>query len=246
MRYTGSKPGKGLAVRAGRWLSALGLAWGLVGCGVSPKPDPPDVAFEFDPERTTFNEPDAPHSPERPVELVGGPGAASPPGAIIRLYPLGSDLPRAEAEVGMDGSFLMPEVLGGQEVRIQILHGTERSEPVDLWLDPDTAHPAPVTRAFADCLVLDPDKELELRSTHSVVVSNGCGDRVTLDAPVLRRAVSGIDLGTNQSWPVTLSPGGEIEIRVEPTAELDADEEIFFIEATAPETERWPITFRAP
>src|SRR5512133_625647 len=101
MRHASSVQENRLVSRASDWLCALSLAWALPACGISPKPDPPDVAFDLDPDRIAINAAD---SPEEPIELLGGPGAAGPPGATLRLYPLGSDLPRVEAEIAADGS----------------------------------------------------------------------------------------------------------------------------------------------
>lgn len=229
-----------------RQVCAASLAMlGALGCELSPKPEPPDADFVFDAERIQVLEGDG---PEVPMELRGEPGAASPPGAIIRVYPLGSDLPRLEAEVGVDGGFVFPELPGNEELRIQLLDGAARSEPLDLQPNAEGTRLEPVPRALGECLVLDPPKEIVVSpgSTASVVVRHSCEESVTIAAPELRRPSAGVDLVRGPAWPAVLVRGAELRVEVRLAADAELDEDIFFIEATEPMRDRRPITFRRP
>ncbi|MBN1609334.1 MAG: hypothetical protein JW940_22075 [Polyangiaceae bacterium] len=229
--------------RHGR-LCAAGLTLIVVlGCGLSPKPEPPDAVFDFDAERIDVIEGDG---PEVPLELEGQPGSASPPGATIRLYPLDSDLPRQQAEVASDGSFAFPEVPGDQELRIQLFDDTDRSEPLDFRPNQESTRLVPVPRPLEDCLVLEPPKEIvvDRGSSASVTVRSSCEQPVTIVAPELRHAMAGVELGQGQPWPAVLARGDELEVEVRLAADAELDEEIFFIEATEPTTDRRPITLR--
>jgi hypothetical protein len=222
--------------------AALAVGLFAAGCVISPKPEPPEAEPSLDLGATVVDTQVIGN-----LDLRGEPGAAGPPGATVRAYPLGSDAPMQETTVAADGSFLLEGLaFDGEEVRVQVLTSTSRTEPVDLVMDLTWGPPVPATRPLADCLELTPALELDLAEQQAVQVMSTCAEDVTLAAPAPRRALPELELGADQTWPVTLAPGEQLTITVVLTAAPGFDEEIFFIEATAPTADRRPITVRPP
>jgi hypothetical protein len=205
------------------------------GCFVSPRPEPPQATFDPDLVSGVYG---------WGVTLTGAAGAAAPAGAVIRGTNLEDDSAPAEAVIQGDGSFeLELNAEFGHEVRFQVIADGSRSAPLDAVVEEGgTLRPGP--RPLADCLSLDPAAELDLADELTVTVSNGCGEAVTLEAPRLRRSDAAVELGADLTWPLVLARGEEVSVLVG-AAELD-DEAIFFIETSAPERDRRPITMVPP
>jgi len=211
-----------------------------VGCAISPKPEPPEASLNLggvkaDTLVAVFGD----------LDIVGEPGTAQPPGALIRAYPLDTSDPPIEATVKPDGSF---ELLGvaskGEEVRLQLVTEDSRSEPLDVVVGERGSPCVAALRPLTSCLELDPVKEIELGSRPTLTVRNGCASAVTLAAPRPRRELTELGLGTNIAWPATLQSGETLTINIQLTSTASFDEELFFVEATAPERDRRPITLR--
>jgi hypothetical protein len=213
----------------------------LAGCVVGPLPEPPQVELDADKVLTT----DPSH---RGPGLWGQPEAASPAGAVVRLYPLDSAQAPLEAVVEDDGSFtfnLSPAT--GDELRLQVIAEAGRSRPVDLVVagSGDDRHLRPATRPLGSCFLLDPEAALDLDQGRTITIDNRCAEELRIDEPALRRPIDGLVVGGAHSWPLRLAPGDSLTVELEPSAELD-QEEILFIRASAPEVDRRPITVMPP
>jgi hypothetical protein len=210
------------------------------GCSISPMPEPPaeQPTVELGDLTTKL-----PHGTNDPVAVEGSAGAASPPGATVRVFNLDTADPPAESVVRDDGSFTVELNLDvGQEARIQVLTATGRSTPVDFVAVANAAPPQPTTHALGSCLFLAPPLELDAAAGSAVAVSSECPSAVTIEAPVVRRAVPGFQVGTGGSWPAVLGSGDTLPVSVEFQASPGTLEEIFFIQASAPQQDRRPVT----
>lgn len=211
-----------------------------VGCAISPKPEPPEASLNLGGIKA-----DALTVGLGDLDLVGEPGTAQPPGARIRAYALDQSEPRVEATVEADGGFVLPHVAGpGEEVRLQLITDTLRSEPADVVMGHQGSPCLAAVRPLAACLELVPAKELELTSQNLVTVRNTCAGSVTLAAPRPRRELPELGLGATIAWPATLESGATLAIDIQVATQASFDEEIIFVEATAPEHDRRPITVR--
>lgn len=227
-----------------RWIwtgaSLIAVAAVAAGCVVSPMPEPPLLRLE--PGRILANGVGGPDVPT----IRGEPGAAEPSGAVVRAFDLDRDEGPAEGVVAEDGSFgLDLEVTEGDEVRLQIVATTGRSEPLDVVMGPPMTTPALAPRPLSWCFLLEPEAELDLDGAAGVRATSRCEEDLVLEAPELRRPVEGVAVGEGQSWPLTLRTGESVDVRV--TAEASAAvEEILFITASAPLRDRRPVTLVPP
>lgn len=228
-----------------RLASVLGLAWLaplLSGCVMSPMPEPPQATIDVD-GVVTYD----PVFGDEPT-IVGGPGAASPAGALLRAFNLDADVAPVETLVETDGSFEVELVItAGQEARLQVVAEAldARSAPLDVVIGPHGSTPTPAPRPLAGCLELTPAAELDLADAAAVLVRNRCGAAVQLEQPALRRPVTGLEVGAGLAWPATLADGDELAIDVQAEAGF-ATEDVFFVEASSPQRDRRPITFVPP
>ena len=178
--------------------------------------------------------------------ISGGPAAATPPGAIVRAYPL--DLPSepaAEAPINDDGSFHIDvPALPGNELRLQVISTTSRSNPLDVLIGPDNTQPTLSVRPLVSCLLLTPALEIDVSTVHGVHVENRCTQPVRIEAPTVRRTVAGLQVGAGGSWPTVLAPLSSVDVSIVFHPSAAADEEIVFIEASSPQRDRRPITVR--
>src|SRR5512145_1613186 len=92
------------ARRPAAWPMLWLCAFVTVGCAISPKPEPPEASLNLGGVRA-----DTLVAVFGDLDIVGKPGTAQPPGALIRAYPLDTSDPPIEATVKPDGSF---ELLG--------------------------------------------------------------------------------------------------------------------------------------
>jgi hypothetical protein len=177
------------------------------------------------------------------IKVVGAPGAARPAGATVRIYDLDSSLPPAETQSGRDGSFsLVLRVADGDQLRLQIIAAATRSEPVDFVFSVIGQPPSPTLHALADCLILQPGLQADLSTTAAVHVENRCTQLVQIEAPRVRRDAPGLQVGSGGIWPAQIAPSASIDVPIVFHPSTGVDEEIVFIEASAPQRDRRPIT----
>ena len=226
------------AAGAGLTLAALNS-----GCTISPKPEPP-------------------HPPDQPIFdlgdltghlaqhygaggfLIGGPGAANPAGALVRAFNLDTTEPSTEATVADDGSFALEILMQkGDEVRLQIVSAElGRSAPVDVIVGDSGSTPTLADRPLEHCLKLQPPLEIDLSVQQTVLVHNQCDQQVSISPPYVRRVIQGFEVGTGGTWPAQLAVNESVSVAVQFSAPGVTLEEIFFITATSPETDRRPLT----
>lgn len=214
----------------------------VVGCGISPKPEPPSAEPTLpviDPVQIVSQEPtDGPPEPT----IVGGPGAVEPPDGIVRATNLDDTGDPLDAVIQADGSFaLWLDLFAGDEIRLQVITDAVRSEPFDfVVVSGKGALPAP--RPLADCLILAPAAQIDITKSLQVVVTNRCPFDVSVNAPLVRRPASGWIAGAGALWPSLLAPAAKVTIAMQAPAGVDDAEEVIFIEAVGPQTDRRPIT----
>jgi hypothetical protein len=213
----------------------------VTSCGISPKPEPPDSVPIIDLSQVTAQEP----SDGNPLAIEGGPGAADPPGAVVRATNLDSQSPPLDGEVAEDGSFSLDlELMFGDEIRLQVIDGAHRSEPADFVVGSGKSPALPPSRPLENCWRLSPAKQANVETVSSIVVRNDCEEEVSVEAPWSRRSVAGLTIGDALTWPAVMAPGASITVTFEvPPAEF---EEVVFLRSTAPETDRRPITLYRP
>jgi len=213
----------------------------VVGCGISPKPEPPSVDPTppvLDPSQVVATEPtDGPPEPT----IVGGPGAVNPAVGLVRATRLNDTSDPVDATILEDGSFeLWLDLFPGDEVRLQILGEETRSEPFDFIVGAGASSPLPAPRPLGDCFTLSPRASLDLARGHVVHVANQCAFDVTIESPQLRRPTPGWSAGADRNWPVTLAPGSDFDLVV--VAPAGVGEEVVFVQASSPLQDRRPIT----
>lgn len=213
----------------------------VTACGISPKPEPPDSVPVVNLGQVTAQEP----SDGDPTAIEGAPGAADPPGALIRATNLDSQDNPVDAVVADDGSFAIDMMLmAGDEIRLQVIDDTQRSEPADFVVGPGQSPPLPAPRPLADCFTLSPSTVARLDRFDAVVAFNGCDEALTVEVAT-RRSAPGLSFGGGMTWPMNLAPGASVSIPI--LAPDDAVfEEVVFVRATAPETDRRPVTLFRP
>jgi hypothetical protein len=229
------------AASARRWIAAAACLSTLApACSISPMPEPPAEQPKVDLGGLTTK---LPTDHNDVIGIQGGPGAASPAGAVVRAFNLDTTDPPSESVVQPNGSFLVVLTMSvGQEGRIQVLAGTERSTPLDFVAVGTDLPPVAAERPLTECLLLAPALELDAATVGAVEVTSQCGAPVTIVAPYLRRTVAGFQVGAGGSWPAVLDTGEAVSVPVDFQANPGTLEEIFFIEATLPQNDRRPVT----
>jgi hypothetical protein len=225
------------SVRTSKWLCHLlaALIVCAVGCEISPKPEPPDATL--DPNRVDVDAPElGTESPTRGdgVVVSGGPGAASPPGATVRVYNLDSTDTCVESVVGEDGSFeVVVPGAPGDEIRIQVIADGARSELADAEVPLDTeidGAPGTAGSLSSDCVQIEPPAELVLGSEPGIIeIRNSCTAEVVVEAPTTRVEPSALVVGGGVGWPATVVPGESLSVTVEVVAGAAFEEEIIFL-----------------
>ncbi len=199
----------------------------LAGCGpqvISPKPEPPGNGIELGSVQTHDS------LGPGPKLVAGAPGAAKPAGAILRVFNLDSTDDPVDGVIEADGSFSLEVVADeGNELRLQMVNGSERFEPLDVVVGPSDTSPTLALHALGDCLTLKPKAEIDTAVQQSVVVTNGCSAPVTIAQPTLRRPTSGLTVGTGAQ----LAPNESVSVTVQFQAPAGTLEDIVFIQATA-------------
>ena len=223
--------------------SSVAILLCAVACGVSPKPEPPVTVpkpptFEAVPRVDTLT--------ASSVGITADPLTVDPPDGILRAYNLETADPPHETPIQTDGSFelLLPGRVG-DELRFELLLGSTGSAPKD-WIvaEPGSAL-AEVDAPLRDCFVVTPSILFVSRGeTVMVTVEDICGLGVELDEPRPRNAPGAFGVGEGQSWPLTLQVGHPVELPVVASGGEAGDEEIYFVEASAPELDRRAVTLR--
>jgi hypothetical protein len=217
---------------------ALALCALGAGCSISPKPEPPAVKPKVEMGSVVTK----PTNSFGNCVVAGDPGAVDTVGATVRIYNLDNDQPAVEGIVKQDGSFEIEVFLAdGDELRLEVIAEVGRSEPIDVIATQCGAKLVLSTRALADCLVLTPAAELDLANGQSVEVANHCAANVQIEAPLARRAASGLLAGQGAVWPAVLPSGSSVQVQVS-FQSVGVAEEILFIEASSPQHDRRPIT----
>jgi hypothetical protein len=204
----------------------------LVGCSVSPIPDPPNLQ---PPDLSRIMVETGTSVPG----LLGEPGAVEP-GADLWVVNLDTMEPPVTIVTDPDGGFDSGGIPAfvGQELRLQARMGALRSDPVDFLVGGGE-----IVRPTASCLVLEPTLELALEAemTTSIQIANDCGSPARIDAIRLRAPSAAIAIET--ASPLDIADGGSatIDIFFRPDAS-GLLEEIVILDVTLPEIDRRVVT----
>lgn len=213
------------------------------GCGFTPVPQPPPMdVLNLDEVLMTVDL----DAGVRRVRFVGGP-KASIGGYELWIVDLDGVESPVIAPIDDDGSFDV-WVPGdeGHEMRLQVRFDDQRFEPRDVIVR-DGQSPERVVRA--DCLTVGPAFEVAFGEVEvggdgpsSVLIENGCGGDLVVDAVSPRVALLPVVVDT--TLPLTIGDGlsESVELRIEPTA-AGFVEEVLFLYISGAETERWPLTW---
>jgi hypothetical protein len=213
----------------------------LAGCVVSPQPSPPVDSPELDGGLVSVGV--SPESLLESVTIMGAPGSVDPAEGVVMVTNLDRDDAPSIAPVRDDGSFEI--VVNGtvsEVLRLQVKTPSARSEPVDLLLDASIAGVASAPVDFA-CLTTDPALWLALDGegdARSIVLTNGCGEALTIAAPRLRRGLAGLTF--SPTAPFSLGAGESTTVTVRAATATEEDEDVMFFEIVAPTAGRRAIT----
>jgi hypothetical protein len=179
--------------------------------------------------------------PELPA-IVGDAGSV-PPGAQVSLTDLDTTLPPTIVGADADGSFLVPlDFNSGDELRLEVVRGDERSLPTDLLVSDAFEISAP---ARLDCLQFEPELSVQLKSdppTASLSITNHCATDAVLENARLRAGVTDFSLAT--ALPLTIPTGetGTLDVALSPPS-APPEVDVLFVDVTADGTTvRYPIT----
>lgn len=215
----------------------------LAACVVSPLPEPPPLS-PIVPSDIEIGQ----CACDGALQLDGLPGSV-PPGALVWLANLDEPYEPVTTIAAADGSFRVPQARGnvGATFRFQVRLDGRRSVPVDAIV-PAGGALLPVSHPLGDCLVIDPEHELELdpvlagESTRdAIIVRNRCADPIALTVR-LRAPAPSFVVGTIGP---TLDPGGSAPLEIELTpATAGVHEEVVLIETSAPAVDRRAVNIR--
>lgn len=152
----------------------------LLGCSISPQPEPPAdltpsiAASEIEISATASG-----------LRVSGAPGAVEGTAAELRIYNLETANVRVDATVADDGSFTADlDGMGGDRLRLQVRSDDGVSAPMDLT---GVGVAQPVTTPLADCLIFSPPSEIDFGDTSlndfqvgRVDMRNDCATDVSL------------------------------------------------------------------
>ncbi len=138
---------------SGRWVCLAGVLSLVLGCSISPQPEPPveltpSIQGEIEISTTSSG-----------LRVSGAAGAVDGKSAELRIYNLETANVRVDAEVAGDGSFSADlDGAAGDRLRLQVRSADGVSEPVDLT---GVGVAQPVTTPLADCLIFSPPREID-------------------------------------------------------------------------------------
>ncbi len=182
------------------------FALALMGCVVSPQPEPPGA--------TTMSLDDS--------GLRGAPGTVPGGEGIVVATALFGEMPPSVAVVNPDGSFgpVPLEAPAGQtRTRVEVRVGEGRSPVVDV--DFELGLPVPVEQPL-DCVVLEPELDLGevpigVRTRAEVVVANNCLDAIEVNADFTFLRFGARGFVTDLALPQAVPPGSEARLLVDLT-----------------------------
>lgn len=235
--------------------AAIVCSFGATQCGpqvATPMPEPPSIdGGKIGPDDIGVVALSEPH----PLPIRGEAGAVTP-GSIVRVLNLDETSAAVSAQADADGAFqLTVMVSSGDELRIQAVQGSVRSEPVDFIHGGLASVDALVPSPRHPCVVLQPGLELrfadlELRSAElgprPLRVLNDCADPLSLADPRFRLDAGEFDL--DSELPLTVAPASEATLDIS-LLQLPppAREDVLFIDlSVGGETIRYPIGLYAP
>ncbi|MEM9194083.1 MAG: hypothetical protein AAGF12_33220 [Myxococcota bacterium] len=210
----------------------LALLFVLFGCNVTDTGNPPAAPPTVVPEQVTG------------MSLLGGsivlqasPGAVDPGNGTARLFNLDNMAAPTDAPVNDDGSFsaeLLAELT--DTVRLQIIDGDLRSEPVDArneFRDIVPAEPA--------CLELPAWITVEVDGTGEAVIPvvNRCSEAIVWGAVFPRRDSGPVEISAPMPEPLPPSATTELRITITSGAATDA---VLFLSTVSPVAARRAIT----
>lgn len=205
-----------------------------------PKPPTLDLA-----QISCRSAPEGDAGPKR-TAVVGGPGAVDPAEGIVRAYDLDDTSPPVDSPVSGDGGFEVDlAVEPGDRVRLEVIGQAGESGPRDLVLRELDAPLEPWIEPLGDCLSFNPGYLLWVGSDGQgeLVVEGSCNG-IELSTPSPRSKRDRIRIGADQDWPLSLEKGAPLSLRIEVLEGEPGDEYLFFLEATAPESDRRAVTVR--
>ncbi|MFK7990630.1 MAG: hypothetical protein AB8I08_31700 [Sandaracinaceae bacterium] len=219
------------------WMSPLlALLLGLSACVGSPQPSPPNLEAEFlgaqSGRATDIIE---------GVRVFGNEGSVLPAEGTVVVTVLDGENPPVAEPVRADGSFevLLPAAFVNDEIRVQVRNGGARSVPLDRIIGEDEL----LVPERVACLTVEPEfdaEEVRLgeRREFTVAIDNQCPEARTLSTRLRTDGAFQI-----ADAPTELSAGtrADIVLTVMPT-ELGITEQTLFVEATAPTSDRRPVT----
>jgi hypothetical protein len=215
------------------------LVFAFAGCTGSPVPEPPNL------EPPALDRVTATPGSSGSTVVSGTAGAVAP-GTMIWGANLETNDPPSITPAGADGSFVLPLAWAdGDEIRLQVRDTDDnRSRPVDVIV-PGIIEPV---RPLAGCLTLDPPLELDLGTTSvaapetgAVAIDNGCGSTVTIVAVRSRSGSTAFETSVAAPFDVADGASATVDVTFRP-ATTGPEEEILFLEVSAPSTERRPVT----
>lgn len=219
--------------------ASIGLACGPG--GASPIPQPPIMAVPIDAVTTVPPKVGPGGRPELPAISVQA--GALPINAQLSVTNLDNTEPPTIASAEADGSFVLPlDFNPGDELRLEVLRGDERSLPTDLFVNDLFELAAPLR---LDCVEVDPQLSAQLSSDQpagSLAISNHCAVDLLLDNGRLRSGLPDFSLQT--SLPLTVPAGetGTLEVSLSPQSTAPVAD-VLFVDVTADgDAVRYPIT----
>jgi hypothetical protein len=220
----------------------------LASCGINPVPEPPSSNPIEPPKADLVTLTPDPFMADTDIDITGAPGSAEP-GAELWAVNIDGSAPAVTTQVQPDGSFaLVVQGLANDELRLQVRQGSRRSEPVDVIV-PSQPGPAVISaRALADCILLDPPRELALPAPAtseppeaSIRIENTCALDIAITGLRLRVASSALSVELLASSPPDFVPAnGTRQVLVR--AFGDPTEEILLIEFSSTDVDRRPVT----
>ncbi|MCA9647504.1 MAG: hypothetical protein H6718_11125 [Polyangiaceae bacterium] len=224
---------------AGWWLAA---SLTLLGCSISPQPEPPAEATPgFQQSLITIE------TTADGLRVAGTPGAVTGTAAQLRIYNLETADTRADAPVADDGSFSIDlPGIAGDDLRLQARSDLGISEPLDIT---GVGVAQNVVTPLGDCLTIKPRAEVDFGAVsisdfdvHEVEMVNECAQDVSLyglgqlmGSPGFSFIVSAdltIPQGASRSFGIAFAPGRQ------------GEHEDVVILSFENDTERRPITMR--
>jgi hypothetical protein len=226
----------------------------LASCSISTRPEPPPAT---PPETPTVDTTLVSLEPPCPMctgtgtlDVVGQPGAASDPAAVLWAVNLDSSLAPSRRPVAPDGSFVARiDALAGDEIRLQLVKPTARSIPIDVVVTSGLGAVQLAPKPLGDCLSLTPALELDLPNQSApsapLHVANHCAASIRIERIALRTAAAGASIQAPAA-PFDLLPSTPVDVMIQfDSAAAASLEEILFVEASSPQRDRRAITLRA-